>query len=57
MFWVKKDRERERFYLLAGMGGRSLRRKHFYFLIWALAAGAVVSGILAFGLYAVNRRW
>jgi hypothetical protein len=55
MFWIKKDRDKERFYLLAGMGGRSHRRKHLHFLAWSLLAGSVVAGILALSLYFVNK--
>ncbi|MDB6019473.1 MAG: hypothetical protein JWR19_3962 [Pedosphaera sp.] len=55
MFWSKKDKEKERFYLLAGMGGRALRRKRKVFLIWSIAAGLLVSGVLAVSLYFLNR--
>ena len=54
MSWFKRDKEKDRFYLLPGMGGRSLRRKNMVFLIWALVAGLAVASLLAVGLYMVN---
>ncbi len=56
MFWSKPNKEKERFYLLAGMGGRAMRRKHKVFLIWSIAAGLVVSGVMAAALYFFNSR-
>jgi len=54
MFWQKRDKEKERFYLLAGMGGRSARRKHRIFLLWSVVAGLIVSIIVAIILYSFN---
>ena len=51
MLWFQRDKERQRFYLLPGMGGSALRRKHRRFLRWAIAIGLVVSAILAGLLY------
>ena len=56
MFWSKKDKEKNRFYLLPGMGGRSLRRKRRVILRWSILAGLIVSAALAYLLYLVNRR-
>lgn len=56
MFWRKKDKEKERFYLLAGMGGRSARRKHLVILLWSLAAGLLVSIAFAIALYFFSTR-
>ena len=53
LFGRKKDRER--FYLLPGMGGRALRKKNLVFLRWAIIAGILVSGVLACLLYLMNR--
>jgi hypothetical protein len=50
----EKDRERHRFYLLPGMGGRALRRKHRRILRWSLLAGVLVSALLAGLLYLLN---
>jgi hypothetical protein len=47
----EKTKEQERFYLLPGMGGSALRRKRKMMLRWSIAAGLVVSGILALLLY------
>jgi hypothetical protein len=51
MAWFDNNKEKERFYLLPGMGGRALRRKHKRILGWSLLAGLVVSLALAFLLY------
>ncbi len=50
-----KDKERHRFYLLPGMGGRALRRKHKLILRWSVAAGLLVSAFLAVLLYLIDR--
>lgn len=55
MFHPKADKERERFYLLPGMGGREARRKHIYFLKWSAAAALGMSVILALVMYLINR--
>jgi len=47
-------RGQERFYLFAGMGGRSARRKHRSFLLCALIAAAAVSLVLAGVFYWIN---
>jgi len=48
-------KERHRFYLLPGMGGRASRRKRRVMLIWSIIAGILVSTLLAFGLYLLNK--
>ena len=55
MFWPKRHKERERFYLLPGMGGKGLRRKRKIALIYSLITGALVSFLLALTLYLINR--
>ncbi len=55
MFRSKADKERERFYLLPGMGGRAARRKHLYFLKWSAIAALGMSAILALLMYLLNR--
>ncbi len=52
MIWLKKDREKERYYLFAGMGGKAMRRKNKKFLAWSIFAAAVVS--LALALFLLN---
>jgi hypothetical protein len=54
MLWFQRDKERQRFYLLPGMGGRALRRKHRRFLQWSIAIGLVVSAIVACILYLIS---
>ena len=49
-------KERERFYLLPGMGGSALRRKRKLMLKWSIAAGLLVSGVLAAILYLLYER-
>jgi hypothetical protein len=44
-------KERERFYLLPGMGGRAMRRKRKLVLRWSIVAGLFVSAALAGLLY------
>lgn len=52
---LDRDKERERFYLLPGMGGRSARAKHKKILQWSIAIGVVVSIAVAVIIYFVNR--
>ena len=54
MRWFERDKEKQRFYLLPGMGGRALRRKHRKFLHWSIAIGLLVSAILACALYLLS---
>jgi hypothetical protein len=56
MFFRKPDREKDRFYLLPGQGGRSFRRKNRAFLIASILAALVVSALLALGMYYANKR-
>jgi hypothetical protein len=49
-------KERERFYLLPGMGGSALRRKRKMMLRWSIAAGLVVSAVVAAALYFLYER-
>jgi hypothetical protein len=56
MLWFERNKERERFYLLPGMGGRALRRKNRRFLAWAIVAGLFISAIVACILYVISGR-
>ena len=49
-------KERERYYLLPGMGGRATRRKNKLFLQWSIVAGLLVSAAVAAILYIFNSR-
>ena len=55
MSWFARDKEKNRFYLLPGMGGRALRRKRKLILSWSIAAGLFVSLVVALILYAMSR--
>jgi hypothetical protein len=50
-----RDKEKERFYLLPGMGGRNLRRKRLVILRWSIVAGIFTSAALAVLLYYISR--
>ena len=50
-----RKKDSQRFYLLPGMGGSSLRRKRKLILIWSVVAGIVASGLVAFMLYLLNQ--
>jgi hypothetical protein len=54
MALLSRDPEKERYYLLPGMGGRAYRRKQQIALVWAIAIGLVVSGILAGLMYLLS---
>jgi hypothetical protein len=51
-----RPKERERYYLFAGMGGRAARRKQKIILQWSIIAGILVSALLAAALWLFNRR-
>jgi high-affinity Fe2+/Pb2+ permease len=55
MFGFNKNKERERYYLLPGMGGRAVRAKQKIMLRWALAAGLITSALLGYALYYFSR--
>jgi len=56
MGWFKRDKEKERFYLLPGQGGKAMRRKRKLILGWAIVAGVFVSAVLGFVLYWIGKR-
>jgi hypothetical protein len=53
MIWTKRNRDEHRYYLLPGMG-RSNRRQHRLFLVWALIVGLLVSSLFACFLYVLS---
>lgn len=55
MFRNAANQEKERFYLLPGMGGRNYRRKQKVILKASIAVGILVSGIFAVVMYFVCR--
>lgn len=50
-----RDKEKPRFYLLPGQGGSNYRRKQRFIIKSSLAVGAIVSAILALGMYLASR--
>ena len=50
-----RDKEKERFYLLPGMGGKNLRRKRRVILRWSIVAGLFTSVVLAILLYLISK--
>ncbi len=54
MTWFP-HKERQRFYLLPGMGGRNLMRKRKRIMRWSIAVGLLASGVLAALLYYLSR--
>jgi hypothetical protein len=56
MAWFGQSKEKQRFYLLPGMGGRNLQRKRKVILSWSIIAGLFTSAILAGLLYWMSKR-
>jgi hypothetical protein len=50
-----KDKEKKRYYLLPGQGGKAHRRKQRFILKWSVIAALVVSVILAAVMYLLSR--
>jgi len=50
-----KDKEKNRFYLLPGQGGRAHRRKQWRILAGSLIAALVVAADMAALMYLMNR--
>jgi hypothetical protein len=55
MAWFETNKERERFYLLPGMGGSAARKKQRKLLHWSIVAGLLVSFALATAMFLLNR--
>jgi hypothetical protein len=55
MFGFARDKEKDRYYLFPGQGGRSARRKHRKILLWAVVFGLLASGVLAGVLWLINK--
>jgi hypothetical protein len=54
MWGFAKDKERERYYLLPGQGGRSARQKHRRILLWSIVVGLFASAIFVGVLYLIT---
>ena len=46
MFGFKKTKERDRYYLLPGQGGRNYVRKQRQILAWSVAVGLLLAGAM-----------
>ncbi|HZV36132.1 MAG TPA: hypothetical protein VFB72_16265, partial [Verrucomicrobiae bacterium] len=55
MIWGRRNKEQERYYLFAGMGGEPSRRRRKVYLAWSILAGLMVSMAFAIVLFLVNR--
>jgi len=55
MFQSKRDKEKHRFYLLPGQGGRAHRRKQVFILKWSLIAALIVAALMAAAMYWMDR--
>jgi hypothetical protein len=51
----KKDKPRERFYLLPGQGGRNYYRKQRVILTWAVLVALICGGLLAVVMWWLSR--
>jgi hypothetical protein len=49
-----RDKEKNRFYLLPGQGGRAYHRKQLFILKAALLVGVLVSGLVALAVWLMN---
>jgi hypothetical protein len=55
VFGPKKNKERERFYLLPGQGGRNYIRKQRQLLALSVGVGLLLAGSLAFFMWYFSR--
>ena len=54
MLGIQKTKERPRFYLLPGQGGKAARRKQRVILLWAIVFGLFASAAVAGVLYLIS---
>ena len=55
LFHSKREKERQRFYLLPGQGGEGYRRKQKFILRWSIIAALVFSAVFSAIIYWLNR--
>jgi len=55
MLGFQKTKEKPRYYLLPGQGGKAARRKHKLFLLWAVICGLFASAAFAGVLILINK--
>jgi len=51
VFFRKKDKPRERFYLLPGQGGRNFHRKQRYIMRWTVSLALLFGAVLAVAMW------
>lgn len=54
MLAFQRNKEKPRYYLLPGQGGKAARRKQKIFLLWAIVFGLLASAALAVLLYLIS---
>ena len=52
----RRDPEKDRFYLLPGMGGKLLKKKNQQFLRIATLVGLIVAALVGYAIYRANVR-
>jgi len=55
VFFQKKNKPRERFYLFPGQGGRNYHHKQRRILAWTVLAALIFSGILVAVMWRMSR--
>ena len=55
MLFRKKNKPRERFYLLPGQGGQNFHRKQQFLLRWAVAVALLGGGLLTAVMWWLSR--
>jgi hypothetical protein len=55
MLGFGRNKKRQRFYLLPGMGGRARWQKEMMYLRWSIAAGLLISALVACILYVLSK--
>ena len=55
VFFRKKDKPRERFYLLPGQGGRNYHRKQRRFRLWAALVAVIFGTVMAALMWWLSR--
>jgi len=55
VFLRKKNRPRERFYLLPGQGGKNYHRKQRFILRWTIVSALVFGAVLAAVMWVMSK--
>ena len=55
LFSAKKNKPRERFYLLPGQSGRAYKRKQKVFLKYSIIVGVIAAALVAGLMYLISR--